>query len=50
MGMEGEVEVDWVISGTNAAQDFQNSTGTAVFEDVSQALVTFVWFILQLYM
>jgi G-protein coupled receptor 98 len=35
VGMEGEVEVDWVISGTNAAQDFQNSTGTAVFEDGS---------------
>ena len=37
IGSEGEVEVDWVISGGgNVSAEFMPSRGTAVFQDVSQ--------------
>lgn len=36
IGSEGEVEVDWEISGGgNVSAEFMPSQGTAVFQDVS---------------
>ena len=39
VGMQGVVEVDWTITGgPNVTKEFMNSSGTAIFEDVSKVL------------